>query len=90
MKALDSRPPAPVCALTQPPHRPREVTRARIENADSYLRDAGLPGYVEVAAALSRMVLSFGHMTVDGAVMEAREVLRRLEVLVAAPMPQGA
>jgi hypothetical protein len=86
MKALDPKHPVPSCAPVQTSLRPHEVTRERIENADSYLHGVGLPGYLEVAGALSRMVLSFGDMTADGAVIEAREVLKRLEVVMAASM----
>lgn len=38
--------------------RRREVTVERIAQADSYLHDVALPGYLEVVGALQRMLLS--------------------------------
>ena len=56
----------------------RRLALERIAQADSYLNDVDLPGYLEVAGALSRMVLDFADLRPCDAVSEAREVLRRL------------
>jgi len=58
--------------------RHRKVALEQIAQADVCLNHVDLPGYLEVAGALSRMVLDFADFRACDALSEAREVLRRL------------
>ena len=73
---MTTSPGYPLDLLADQSHR--RLALERIAEADSYLTDADLPGYLEVAGALGRMVLDFADLRPCDAVNEAREVLRRL------------
>lgn len=56
----------------------RKAIQDSIASADTHLLSTGLPAYLEVAGALSRVVLDFDVHRNSDALCDGREVLRRL------------
>jgi len=79
-RPLTGREPCPHCYNL----RRRKVTHERVNQADAYLNDVDLPGYLETVGALSRLYAAmlttpYGGRDTPGALEEARDLLKRLE-----------